>query len=1082
MVALPLSSPTLVSSTLSSASPLYPTYGNTHSRASSCASSARNISPGPSAPSSPSSSSSSSPRFRSMDPASNRHNGSSLHSPSSSVFPLSKSHPFSKLHKNSSSSSSSSSSAAQDHPYHMSKQQHNSSATSLDQALNSNRSSTMSKIQVSADLVLNDYDGYHRHHTQHQRIPESSSSSSSFEEPSLKHHSRIDIANLLNRASSVEAAPHATEDASGSNHLRAITEESDDLENNTRHSSASSSVSLVPGHSSSRDYRQDEGHLRSFVPSVDQRYPYSNDSSNGVTAPFSATSSSVPTSAPMYSISTAASSQAPRLASSGSLQRSASVNMDRNNNHAAHDYVSYEEDRQQRTDRSKSDYALHQRNYGPFMASSSPPLSSAVLPKGAVPTNGGVGERGSSITGAHLYYEPKQQPSYPPSQSSYPSSTSPTIPLAPQPHSGHPSGTTRPVSNNINNHNVINKNNSSSLGQHHSQFHAVSSSSSSSSARPLSDYAQLKQAEKDKSDQLRRPSHGPIVPILPPPAAMLSGATVTGEPKPPRIYGRDSTADDIWPPIPRKTRIVPVDAPNETRLYPYSSTAMLPPPPPPFSSNSSVSSYSISSSSPSYPSSYSAPPKQIPLPPSQPPQPRRIYGIDAADIPTPRMGPPPAPYGSNQYPQKPLQQDDQGHGYQRQYNGSGASTSSHGSHGYGYTASSSSVSGHHHSATESDRARYDYDQQQQRGGWNASQNHGPNTSAPMMSSSSSFAHPRPYSRPHSPSTDHLQPPSWYQNYAHSVPPKPQARPYGHQQDSHYYGARPSGHQQHANREGWSSRSSYQGGSLDPLIEDQRYDGSDEYHHRSSSSSKRTSQKSNENLHSIHPFDTEKLTTATKSSKSKSKKIKRIKNVGQDEDMIVMDDEFYAVKAKRKRANASQLSVLNAAFERSYFPSTEERLRLSKQCRMCPRTVQIWFQNKRQSVKARTEAMEAGGTGADFEDDDGDLIDGGEDDGDEPVSSDGQKRSIDDQGQRKSRQGSGSGSTGERARKQEPVLMQPSEAVMSALHIQLDGRSVDYFSRKRRATIAKMEQSGQKQQKQQQQQSQPQPQEQVQQHS
>ncbi|KAH7048690.1 Homeodomain-like protein, partial [Linnemannia elongata] len=69
----------------------------------------------------------------------------------------------------------------------------------------------------------------------------------------------------------------------------------------------------------------------------------------------------------------------------------------------------------------------------------------------------------------------------------------------------------------------------------------------------------------------------------------------------------------------------------------------------------------------------------------------------------------------------------------------------------------------------------------------------------------------------------------------------------------------------------------------------------------------------------------------------------------------MDDEFYAVKAKRKRANASQLSVLNAAFERSYFPSTEERLRLSKQCRMCPRTVQIWFQNKRQSVKARSEA-------------------------------------------------------------------------------------------------------------------------------
>jgi len=272
------------------------------------------------------------------------------------------------------------------------------------------------------------------------------------------------------------------------------------------------------------------------------------------------------------------------------------------------------------------------------------------------------------------------------------------------------------------------------------------------------------------------------------------------------------------------------------------------------------------------------------------------------------------------------------------------------------------------------------------------------------------------------------------------------------------------------------------------MEGQRYDGSldsEELRHRSSSSkrSPKGAGAQGENLQSIHPFD-----TAAESRPSKSKKIKRIKNLGQDEDMIVMDDEFYAVKAKRKRANASQLSVLNAAFERSYFPSTEERLRLSKQCRMCPRTVQIWFQNKRQSVKARTEAMEAGdtGEGMDHADDEGDLNDpDGDEDGEEHLSgansNDGQKRSIDDQGQekgsdgasRKSRhasmQGSG-GSTG--AKKQDPAIMTPSEAVMSALHIQLDGRSVDYFSRKRRATIAKMEQNGQKQQQKQQQQQQP----------
>ncbi|KAH7054877.1 Homeodomain-like protein, partial [Linnemannia elongata] len=59
------------------------------------------------------------------------------------------------------------------------------------------------------------------------------------------------------------------------------------------------------------------------------------------------------------------------------------------------------------------------------------------------------------------------------------------------------------------------------------------------------------------------------------------------------------------------------------------------------------------------------------------------------------------------------------------------------------------------------------------------------------------------------------------------------------------------------------------------------------------------------------------------------------------------------KAERKRVSASRLSVLNASFERSYFPSTEERLQLAKQCQMSPRTVQIWFQNKRQSVRARS---------------------------------------------------------------------------------------------------------------------------------
>ncbi|RIB00451.1 homeobox domain-containing protein, partial [Gigaspora rosea] len=60
-----------------------------------------------------------------------------------------------------------------------------------------------------------------------------------------------------------------------------------------------------------------------------------------------------------------------------------------------------------------------------------------------------------------------------------------------------------------------------------------------------------------------------------------------------------------------------------------------------------------------------------------------------------------------------------------------------------------------------------------------------------------------------------------------------------------------------------------------------------------------------------------------------------------------------VKAKRKRANANQLKVLNDVFARTFFPSTELRIQLGKELGMAPRTVQIWFQNKRQSWRSKT---------------------------------------------------------------------------------------------------------------------------------
>ncbi|ORY06084.1 hypothetical protein K493DRAFT_310721 [Basidiobolus meristosporus CBS 931.73] len=61
-----------------------------------------------------------------------------------------------------------------------------------------------------------------------------------------------------------------------------------------------------------------------------------------------------------------------------------------------------------------------------------------------------------------------------------------------------------------------------------------------------------------------------------------------------------------------------------------------------------------------------------------------------------------------------------------------------------------------------------------------------------------------------------------------------------------------------------------------------------------------------------------------------------------------------IKPKRKRANANQLKVLNQLFQQTFFPSTELRIQLGKQLGMSPRTVQIWFQNKRQAWRIRNQ--------------------------------------------------------------------------------------------------------------------------------
>ncbi|ODV89940.1 hypothetical protein CANCADRAFT_98304 [Tortispora caseinolytica NRRL Y-17796] len=60
---------------------------------------------------------------------------------------------------------------------------------------------------------------------------------------------------------------------------------------------------------------------------------------------------------------------------------------------------------------------------------------------------------------------------------------------------------------------------------------------------------------------------------------------------------------------------------------------------------------------------------------------------------------------------------------------------------------------------------------------------------------------------------------------------------------------------------------------------------------------------------------------------------------------------YRVKGKRHRMTPEQIRRLTEVFEITQFPTSEERLSLATELNMKVRSVQIWFQNRRQGVKA-----------------------------------------------------------------------------------------------------------------------------------
>lgn len=92
-------------------------------------------------------------------------------------------------------------------------------------------------------------------------------------------------------------------------------------------------------------------------------------------------------------------------------------------------------------------------------------------------------------------------------------------------------------------------------------------------------------------------------------------------------------------------------------------------------------------------------------------------------------------------------------------------------------------------------------------------------------------------------------------------------------------------------------------------------------------------------------------SSSSSSSSSSKKAKLYPRLHQQQDKDDDEGEL-PLKAKIRRASTKQLDVLNKVFERTFFPSTQLRAELGRQLGMSPRTVQIWFQNRRQAIRTK----------------------------------------------------------------------------------------------------------------------------------
>jgi Homeodomain len=75
-----------------------------------------------------------------------------------------------------------------------------------------------------------------------------------------------------------------------------------------------------------------------------------------------------------------------------------------------------------------------------------------------------------------------------------------------------------------------------------------------------------------------------------------------------------------------------------------------------------------------------------------------------------------------------------------------------------------------------------------------------------------------------------------------------------------------------------------------------------------------------------------------------------RELAMNNDNLKDNNTFDDIKKKRQRTSKEQLQALNQLFEVSDLPTSKQRQELGDKIGMSPRSVQVWFQNKRQNMK------------------------------------------------------------------------------------------------------------------------------------